>query len=741
MSRWTFVCHTISQEDEEGVGADIEKDASCTLVLYGSYTEMKLTAPNLGKMVNDYAAQSVVLSTKRFFHQKIGLRCDGERGMVHVRDYIENQLPAGMVAIEKTPVHSSQSNPVEARINSVNGQIRAPKLDLEQRFGAIPSHKHPIFKLMIRHSGWLLSRYCPTNSGDTPYQLCNGVAHGKEILPFGETVCAKIPRPKHRFAKGKSLGKADTVAEKGLSVGRTEDSDEHIVMLANGKGVITTRTVKRIMPSQRHPKEALKRVRVVPWRTRADKYDVVYRRPRASEAKVQLPVARPVVETDVLERKPMPPRVVNLIHPRFFDCENESEAQSPKTFPGGPPTSSASSSSGSSIARMEADVGMTVAPVIMQIVEGEKDTKWVEVLWVEKPHAVDFEKHKDESDAGMDLQLRGIEENGVYEVIEKAEADLAKVIDTRVAYDWGWSAMQQKRVIKKRLVGRQYKLLDPERGDIFSPGITASTSRIIDVIVLKRADFDIEMSTFFVDATGAFWQAEQVEEVYVHPPGRWKERNPDAADKLWKLKRQFPGQRVVGKAWTEHFADALEELKCKRCESNPQLYYNEEMKVGMEVHMDDFHGFGNKNDVGVFVEKLVKVIKAKGGEFILWQKEYFYVKRSRVKMIEEHRVPARRAVQVKPNEKYFDNIINLFRLENAKEVPTPSTHDVGKNMIQNDEQLIGLLIRIYRSGMAEQYAAATVVEEWMNLWHVLQFFRFHSETNSCSGLCSCTRNN
>jgi hypothetical protein len=84
----------------------------------------------------------------------------------------------------------------------------------------------------------------------------NGANYNSEVCPFAGTCFRKIPRPKNRVSHQAGPGKrtvneADSLYIDGLWFGRTEDPNEHIIMIEGGLGVTATRTVKRIEPGQR----------------------------------------------------------------------------------------------------------------------------------------------------------------------------------------------------------------------------------------------------------------------------------------------------------------------------------------------------------------------------------------------------------------------------------------------------------------------------------------------------------
>ena len=75
----------------------------------------------------------------------------------------------------------------------------------------------------------------------------------------------------------------------------------------------------------------------------------------------------------------------------------------------------------------------------------------------------------------------------------------------------------------------------------------------------------------------------------------------------WKLQKQLPGRRQADQRWVDHFTSSLvDKLGFTRCVSAPQFFWNPDRQVGMEVRMDDVHGFGLDPQVEKIKEDLPK---------------------------------------------------------------------------------------------------------------------------------------
>ena len=69
-----------------------------------------------------------------------------------------------------------------------------------------------------------------------------------------------------------------------------------------------------------------------------------------------------------------------------------------------------------------------------------------------------------------------------------------------------------------RFVGREYKL-QVFREDLFVPGASYCTGRIVDILSLKRS-----VPAFTLDCTDAFHQAPELDDVVVEPPEEFLSR-------------------------------------------------------------------------------------------------------------------------------------------------------------------------------------------------------------------------
>ena len=162
----------------------------------------------------------------------------GPRSLCRVRG-------GNIVVLENTPRHDHAANPAERAIRSVEDQVRVLRLDVEARYGIQVSANMSLWPWIARHAGWLLTRCKIKGNGCTPYQDAYGTKYSGEMMNIAETVLFRFPYPEHRRISGKrTLHKCNSVWERGIWCGRSEDTGEHILLTTDGR--VLARTVRRL---------------------------------------------------------------------------------------------------------------------------------------------------------------------------------------------------------------------------------------------------------------------------------------------------------------------------------------------------------------------------------------------------------------------------------------------------------------------------------------------------------------
>ena len=149
---------------------------------------------------------------------------------------VEQILPEDTI-----PESDASLGALEGWHNLLQGQIRALRLDVEDRFGSIVGVTHRCVPWLVRHATWLLNRLRRQN-GATAFENLKGVSYKKPWMLFGER-CHWVE------AERIITHKYDPPWETGVWLGRHSASDAHF----NGTpgGVIQVRTVRRLTREQR----------------------------------------------------------------------------------------------------------------------------------------------------------------------------------------------------------------------------------------------------------------------------------------------------------------------------------------------------------------------------------------------------------------------------------------------------------------------------------------------------------
>jgi hypothetical protein len=187
----------------------------------------------------------------------------------------------------------------------------------------------------------------------------------------------------------------------------------------------------------------------------------------------------------------------------------------------------------------------------------------------------------DELNAKTKHLREAIDGNDSYEVVPSDTKGGLRLTTT-------WVVAIRDGLLKARLCARDFA--KTKRTDLFAPGSTALTNRVIDFKAVK-----LNLDTYTVDVVAAYNTIDEPELVIVTPPPEWyAERNVAglSTDVLWRMKKLLPGRRIAAKLWVERVGDVHRQLGFKQCVGFRQFFYHEEKQLTSEVHMDDIHGCG-----------------------------------------------------------------------------------------------------------------------------------------------------
>ena len=206
-------------------------------------------------------------------HEKVKLRSDGEPT---IKSLVRKSKTGG---VKSTPLWSKKllSTVLPAMdVPSVQSKLcddwqlaNSLKVHAELRFKCKLHPSHPGWSWVVRHASWLHNRFHVKANGRTCFEELHQTRYKQDVVPWAEKVLFMEPRPKHRRLKGgRRAQKMGAAMEPGIWLGRTEESDEHLVGTA--RGVLRARTVRRMTPDKRWDSELFFGFRGVPWDVTAD---------------------------------------------------------------------------------------------------------------------------------------------------------------------------------------------------------------------------------------------------------------------------------------------------------------------------------------------------------------------------------------------------------------------------------------------------------------------------------------
>ena len=443
--------------------------------------------------------------------------------------------------LEITPKHGSASNPAERAIQAVEEQARTIRADCQMRFGNGETFgaDKPIWAWLLRHAGWQISRYKHKGNRMTAYKPTVNIALMKSYLSQKSFLSGfrgqhiVVSQAENAWHKG------DAVIIKGVWVGRTETSDEHVVLTPGGR--VFSRTIRRLEPSRRHDVVFLNRVKGLP---RDAEDGIVRGRPRKESA---LPPPILVGENSQTHNPDLPDNTADnhSESPKETDDTNDSDNVPMSETPSSDGRDASYIKSKSSLddtsgvrQRLKFDgveSGMTPDPKRPKETVKHCEIRESNPLLGESPDKKKVRFSSEPGDGGAcaimveelvedywsdehgegaiceglhckvepDLDMTATEaaldrllENGVVLDIPRDEGVGMKHLTTR--WEKTWRKRNNEWEYKVRFVGRESRW-EEFRDDLFAPGASYCTGRIVDILSLKR-----RVPTFTLDCTDAF---------------------------------------------------------------------------------------------------------------------------------------------------------------------------------------------------------------------------------------------
>ncbi|CAK0896486.1 unnamed protein product, partial [Prorocentrum cordatum] len=599
------------------------------------------------------------------------------------------------------PTKSAETNYISSTCTSFVKRVAYPKailkVDPEQALGVIAEKVRQKcltdgIKLEIKKTPRLSSqsvgRYHAKANHRTAHEDSYGKAYQGEVLKFGEAALFKLSvTATGKLRGGVRQGRVDARFERGIWLGKTIESDEHL--FGTSEGVFTARTVKRVPVLEQNRADLIKAIKGTPWDrcTRSHKVVLQQRQPQVREqlqlgATVQLQLGATVQQESLGIRTPTEKkaRVDELVtmdaeeHQADFDDdaylqENRDEYQ------GADPD------------------------IVKAILKGKE-------------------------------KMNAMEEFDIFDVVDKIP-DNADLLSTR------WENVPRgPDEWRCRCVAREFKSDDPDLEGLFKAGATSSTGRLIDQHAVQHG-----YNTMVLDAQNAYFHADEDEEVYVDPPVEWVKRNHARGGKIgrpwWKMKKQLYGKRKASKKFNQYVTDQTKMLGIDQCPEQPSTFRRPGSTLVFEVHQDDIYSSGSDTELKWLKENLAPVLKLKEANLMKVGSVYSYLRATRTG-VDKH------TIHIAPRPKYIEYILSELGLTDCKDVPTPMVNARKREDLElpvvspvdksrcalkfgttNPREFTkGQNCQALSSGESECYAAVTTVAEDLHMQKLMELIGF-----------------
>ena len=133
-----------------------------------------------------YAISSAVSFLKELGYTRFRCRTDPEPAIKAMVDAVikclsHDRVVEQILPEETIPKSHASLGALEGWHNLLQGQIRALRLDVEDRFGSIVGVTHQCVPWLVRHATWLLNRFQRRQNGATAFENLKGVSSKKNI--------------------------------------------------------------------------------------------------------------------------------------------------------------------------------------------------------------------------------------------------------------------------------------------------------------------------------------------------------------------------------------------------------------------------------------------------------------------------------------------------------------------------------------------------------------------------------
>ncbi|CAE7038143.1 unnamed protein product, partial [Symbiodinium sp. CCMP2592] len=637
----------VSSVEEVKVPQD-EKDGLLPILVIVDEKSGCVFSGVVAKGVNPYATGLVTEALKFCGRQKVIMMSDAEHS---IRALAESAAKSwtGSVQHQTAPKGSHASNgAAERAILELARQVRTLASALENRYKKPLETEGVVFPWLVRHAGWLISRFLVKQDGRTPYERLRGRDFRGEVAECCEVVHYKLDKEK--------TGKLDKQTSVGVWLGKSLASDEHF--LGTAQGIRRCRSIWRRPEEKRWELKHLEGMVGLPWQPRGEPTTVpsdnkAPATPGRRQPSVYITLERqikhgktpgcPGCECDddnpkrhndecrkrfekLYPRQPVPGTPGTPVPgtpagpmeteggqaemPQGTGQDLESGSTEPSQ-PSRPRAMEGTSEAKSGQKREVEDAGVPAPSsdsgqrrVTGKSSQGAKKQKTPEARGEKRPledqelmGGLPTLHEKGEWEPLFAYPLDGrVEELGAYDErtgqplpVDKVKTargrELDKMEEHSVKKDISWEEARRRCVAQE--------INDHERDDVFSGTPPLRTHRMVlsAAATAKAGRTNRRKLIARYDVSVAFFHAVATGKIAVVPP-----KDLDQS-KLWYLLKAMNGTREASRQWSKRVCEVMTEAGFWEVPGIPGLFYHDEWCVTLSCHGDDFIAEGESDDL------------------------------------------------------------------------------------------------------------------------------------------------
>ena len=279
--------------DEDGL-------LSKTLIMVDRDTNDNFAITVGSDMEMAYSAKMACALLQTLGHTTTEIRVDNHNEMIALQKMIgvmrTKQNPNARIIPSLGKLRDSKSmGGVEVHIRWWRAKFKALRFCCQDKYGIHIGPKHPLWAWMVIQASFLNTRFRVWPDGQTAFFAIFGHAYTGAIVPFAETVLARMPMSLTRQTSrpgGQRHHKGDSTWVKRIWLGKSRSSDEHIIWTPQGR--LRTRTVRRLEPALRFNRNLMAAFDNAPWVDR----EVDSVRPQRLPPGAHVPVSAPEAQPD-----------------------------------------------------------------------------------------------------------------------------------------------------------------------------------------------------------------------------------------------------------------------------------------------------------------------------------------------------------------------------------------------------------------------------------------------------------